>query len=276
MRKVTLLAAAVLASLALPAMAEGWSVTPIYSYQGKADTKDVKDEVKTTTYGIEASNEYFTFGYTKTKYDFKNSDDLDLNKLYGDVRYETRNPGTWGYFVGMGFAFGWEDDFHMSENYQLTPRAGFNYDFANDWFVALGVSLDFNEIKNYVDPVLLIAYRDPSQLGFSGSIGTYNHLQYRFSQGLALEGTVNYIDRDVYQLADKAKHGAAREGYFMEKSVSANAGIVASPIDMLTLKAGVEARFDREYKVYDKDGHKLATYDSDPSYGFYLSGSLHF
>ncbi len=275
MRKVTMLAVA-LACFALPAMAEGWSVTPIYSYQGKADTTNVRDEVKTTTYGLKASNEYFTLGYTKTEYDFKNSDDIELNKLYADAKYEQRNPGTWGYFVGMGAAFGWEDDFHMTENYQLTPRAGINYDFANDWFVALGVAFNLSEIENYVDPVLLIAYRNPSDLGFSGSIGTYNHLQYRFSQGLALEGTVHYIDREVYQLADKAKRGAARDGYFMEKSIAANAGIVASPIDMFTVKAGVEARFDREYKFYDKDGNRLCTYDSDPSYGFYLSGALHF
>ncbi len=275
MRKLTLVAAA-LACFALPAMADGWSVTPIYSYQGKADTKNAKDEVKTSTYGIVAANEYFTFGYTKTKYDFKNYDDLNLNKIYADAKYESVNRGTWGYFVGMGAAFGWEDDFHMSKNYQLTPRAGINYDFANDWFVALGVALDLNKIENYVDPMLLIAYRDPSQLGLSGSIGTYNHLQYRFSEALAIEGTVNYIDRDVYQLADKAKRGPAREGYFMEKSVSANVGVVASPVEMFTIKAGVEARFDREYRVYDKDGHKLDTYDSDPSYGFYLSGSLNF
>ena len=274
MRKVTLLAA-VLACFAAPAMAN-WSVTPIYTYLGKADTKDVKDEVKTSTYGLEVANEYFTFGYTRTNYDFKNSYDIDLNKLYADAKYDKINRGTWGYFLGMGVAFGWEDDFHMSKNYQITPRAGVNYDFGNDWFVSLGVGFDLNEIENYVDPVFLIAYRDPSALGLSGSIGTYNHIQYRFSDAVALEGTVNYIDRDVYQLADKAKHGAAREGYFMEKSISANAGVVATPIDMFTLKAGVEARFDREYKVYDKDGHKLRTYDSDPAYGFYLSGALNF
>ena len=275
MRKTCILAALATCAFA-PAVTSAVTVTPIYSHLGSADFDGSDGDVKTTVYGIIGENDMFTFGYTKTSYDFSRFTDVDLNKLFGDVRYTRVNPGSIGYFVGAGLSFGWEDDFNISENYSFTPRGGINYNFDADWTLSGGVAMNFNEIENYFMPILTLAYRDFNDLGFSGIFGTYNRAQYRFSQALAVEGNVRGIDREIYQLADKSRNGAAREGYLMERAISASAGVVVTPIDALTLRAGVEARFDREIKLYNKNGDKLTKNDVDPSYGLYINGTLSF
>lgn len=274
MRKICILAAVAACAFA-PAMTSAVTVTPIYSHLGSADFDGNSGSVKTNIYGLRADSEMFSLGYTKTTYDFSNTDDIDLHKLFGDVRYTQVNPGSLGYFVGAGLAFGWEDDFNMSENYSFTPRGGINYNF-DEWTISAGLHVNFNEIENYFQPILTAQYRSFDDLGFSGIFGTYNRAQYRFSNAMAVEGSLTGIDRDIYQLADEKKYGRAKEGYLMERSISAQAGVIVNPIDALTLRAGVEARFDRELKLYDKDGNKLGKNDVDPSYGLYINGSLKF
>ncbi len=277
MRKLAFLAATTLVCLSAPSMAADFTVTPVYSHLGAADFDGASGDVKTSSYGLVGNNDFLTLGYTKTEYDFSNRPDVDMNKVFADLRYAKVNPGTLGYFVGGGLAFGWEDDFHPSENYSITPRAGLNYDFGNEWRVTGGLSMNINEIENYFQPIFMVHYRSPDSLGFSGVFGTKNHAQYRFTNAMAVEGTLRGIDRDIYQLSDdNSKHGSAAEGYLMERSIAASAGVVLNPLDALTLRAGVEARFDRELKVYDKDGNKLGKQDIDPSYGLYINGSLSF
>lgn len=274
MRKILVLAAAA-ALASTPAMAEFW-VTPTYSHMSSADLDGTNDKAKTSSYGIVGGNDYVTLGYKKTEYSFNDSDDLDLNLLYGDLHVSGGLTDSLGYFAGVGLTLGWEDDFNPSENYSLKPRAGLTYDFGNDWAISGGVDTNFNEVENYFQPILLVKYRQIGDYGLSAVLGTSNHVMYRFSDLIAVEGKVNGINREIYQLADKSKRGAARDGYFIERNIAANAGVVLTPASALTVKAGVEASFDREMKLYNKSGDLIGKRDVDPTYGFYLSGSVNF
>lgn len=274
MRKLCVLAAAA-ALVSTPAMADFW-VTPTYSHMSSADLSGTTDKAKTNSYGLVGGNEFITLGYKKTEYSFKNSEDLDLSMIYGDLHYAGSLTESLGYFAGLGASLGWEDDFNPSENYSIRPRGGLTYDFGNDWALAGGVDVNFNEVENYLQPILLVKYRKIGDPGLSAVLGTTNHVMYRFSDTLAVEGKVDGINRDIYQLSDKAKRGQARDGYFIERNIAANAGVVVTPASAVTLKAGVEANFDREMKLYNKNGDLIGKRDVDPTYGFYVSGSLNF
>jgi hypothetical protein len=277
MRKLTKLAAAMAFSAACAsASAAGFWLSPIYSYNSSADAGGFNGDVKTTSYGIQGGYDFFTLGYKSTDYEFDRNDWLDtLHLLFADIHYDGNFSQGFGYFLGLGGSFGWENDFSASDNYTVRPRAGLSFDFGNDFGAMLGLKANFNEADNRFAPIAAIKYRRLGDYGLSMVLGYPDtSLMYRFTQSIALEGSASFFNQDVYQLSDD--NAFAPEGYFWEDSVNANLGVVLTPLDALTLRAGVDATFSRDLKVYNSDGDEITTINSDPSYGVYVNGSLNF
>lgn len=277
MRKLSILAVAVtLGAMSAGAVASGFWLSPIYSSTSSADAGGFNGDVKTTSYGIQGGYDFFTLGYKVTDYDFDRNDYLGkLHLLYADIHHDGGFSDGFGYFVGLGGSFGWEDDFHASESYTLRPRAGLSFDFGNGFGAMLGLKANFNEADNRFAPIAAVKYRRLGDYGLSMVLGYPDtSLMYRFTQSVALEGAASFFNQDVYQLSDDSAF--APKGYFYEDSVNANVGVVLTPLEALTLRAGVDASFSRDFKLYNHDGDEIRTISADPSYGFYLNGALSF
>ncbi|MDY6322190.1 MAG: hypothetical protein SPL30_04670 [Succinivibrio sp.] len=278
MRKICALAAAAFTAAALSASADaaGFWVSPVYSHSASADMDGFNDEVTTTTYGIVGGYGLFTLGYQVTDYDFDSYDPINkLHLLHADVHYDGEFSDGFGYFVGIGGSLGWEDDFHPSEAYTVRPRAGVSVRLNPDFSLMLGLKANFNEAENRFIPIVALKYRSLGDYGLSGVFGyPETRVMYRWADWIALEGSVSAFNQDVYQLSDDS--ALARKGYFVEDSFNAAAGFVVNPVEAITLRAGVNATFDRDFKIYSNDGDEIHKYSSDPSYGFYLNGSANF
>ncbi len=277
MRKLTKLASAVAFGAACAsASAAGFWISPIYSSMSSADAGGFNGDVKTTSYGIQGGYDFFTLGYKSTDYDFDRNDWLDkLHLLFADIHYDGNFSQGFGYFLGLGGSFGWENDFHASENYTVRPRAGVSVRLNPDFSLMLGLKANFNEAENRFIPIVALKYRSLGDYGLSGVFGyPETRVMYRWADWIALEGSVSAFNQDVYQLSDDS--ALARKGYFVEDSFNAAAGFVVNPVEAITLRAGVNATFDRDFKIYSNDGDEIHKYSSDPSYGFYLNGSANF
>lgn len=277
MRKLTKLASAVAFGAACAsASAAGFWISPIYSSMSSADAGGFNGDVKTTSYGIQGGYDFFTLGYKSTDYGFDRNDWLDkLHLLFADIHYDGNFSQGFGYFLGLGGSFGWENDFHASENYTVRPRLGLSFDFGNGFGAMLGLKANFNEADNRFAPIAAVKYRRLGDYGLSMVLGYPDaSMMYRFTQAIAVEGSASFFNQDVYQLSDD--NAMAPKGYFWEDSVNANVGVVLTPLDALTLRAGVDASFSRDFKVYNHDGDEIRTVSGDPSYGFYLNGALNF
>ena len=108
-----------------------------------------------------------------------------------------------------------------------------------------------------------------ADLGWSGSIAyPATRVTYRPNETVAFEGVFLTV-KETYQLADNSK--VAAKGFVMEESYGVSAGIIYTPVKMLNIRAGVQSFFDREYTLYDKSGDEVASYDTDPSLGGYVT-----
>lgn len=277
MRKLLCAGAVLSASLlALPAYAGFW-INPVMSASGAADIDNSHgNDVKTTTYGIMGGNEFFTLGYKNTNYKFSGWDPIDkLQMLFADVHYASSFNETLGYFLGLELAAGWEDDFSLSDNYSIRPRAGISFAFDNNFSLLLGVKANFNEAKNRFIPIVGLKYRDPSEMGFSALLGYPDtSLQYRFNAYLALMGALSAVNQDVYQL--RSDSPLAHDGYLVEDSFNGRLGLVFTPVQAFTISAGVDASFNREYKLYNEYGDELATFETDNAWGGYINFDVNF
>lgn len=264
------------AIMAQPAYAGFW-VNPIMSASGAADIDDSHgNDVKTTTYGIMGGNEFFTLGYKNTHYSFSGWEPIDkLQMLFADIHYASNFNEHLGYFVGLELASGWEEDFSLSDNYSIRPRVGISYAIDRNFSLLLGVKANFNEADNRFIPIVGLKYRDPSEIGFSTLLGyPETTLQYRFNNYLALMGRFYAVNQDVYQL--RSDSPMAPDGYLVEESMNGRLGLVFTPMQTFSISAGLDASFNREYKVYNEYGDELKSWETDTAWGGYVNFDVNF
>ncbi len=231
--------------------------------------------MSTKVYKIMFGNDIFTVGYKTTDYDFSHYSPIDkLHLLFGDIHYEGSINTTVGYFVGTQASLGWEDEFHASDNYSLSPRAGLSFVINEDFSIQAGVCGNINEAKSVVLPILALRYRDPSDLGFSAVIGSENAARYRFNEYVAAEASLAIKNQEIYQLKDDSV--LAHKGYLVEESSNAKLGLIVTPLTAFNIRAGVSVDFDRDYKIYNHSGDKIRTIDTDSNVGGYLNCDYNF
>ena len=279
MRKLTVLAGAITLAVSLSAIeAQAWWVTPTYSTSSKADFDDFNGDVKSTSYGIMGGNEYFTLGYKATDYSLSGRDLFsDMHLLFADAKYDGKFSAQWGYFAGVGVAFGWEDDFHASDNYNIKPRAGVSYALNQDYTIVGGFGANLNEPDNMFYPILSLNYRNSSDIGLSYKLGfPYFDAMYRINNMFAFTGKVVAVPvkQDVYLLADDNR--VLSKGYLVEEYSEGSLGVEFTPHRAVAINAGLSVNFAREYNIYNSDGHEISSYETDPSYGAYLNVRANF
>lgn len=261
------------AVLAQPAQA--LSVSGSGAYNGKADIDGAGGaEAASSEYRLILNSRYFSAALKHTEYDFSGIDDPfdSLDHFAVDGRYDGSITSDLGFFTGLTWAAGFEDDIHLGDNYAVTPRAGLSWQFNPQVRFFFGGLAQFNEVDNQYLPILGVMLGREGDLGWSGSIAyPATKVTYRPAETYAFEGVFLTV-RDLYQLADDSR--ILPEGYIYEESYGVSLGAIITPIDLLELRAGVQSYFDREYTFYNAGGHEVASYDVDPSVGFY--GSVNF
>lgn len=267
MKKLSLLFIGVALSLNASA---AWQVTPYGYFSSKSDVKGTSNKASYSVYGFDARNENFGFGYKRTSYDFDHKTGFDdLNLIYGSVNYRDNLVGNLGYAVGTYLSLGFEDKVKVSKSYDLVPTAALTYDFQNDWSVLAGAGVSFNKAHNFGFGILGIKYRDPSQLGFSASIGYPRTMaNYRFTDMLAIGADAGAIRGGHYYL-DKSKQYAFEKGY--EACIYA----LITPVSQLSIKAGVGYNIDREIKFYENRSY-VGKMEFENEANFFVNGSVSF
>lgn len=266
-----LTAAAAAALCALPAQA--FYVNASGAYNGKADI-DGGGEASTAVYRLTVGGQYLTFFYKHTSWDFSGRDDPfdSLNYTGVDAHLDGSFSTNWGYFAGLTLAMGFEEDIHLEDNYAVTPRLGLSYQFLPGTRVFLGAAAQFNEVENQYLPIIGIEFGSQRDQGLTGSIAyPATRVTYRFNATWAVEGVFLTV-RELCQLADDSS--LLPQGYIFEESYGASAGVIVTPLEQLEIRAGLQSYFDREYTLYNKGGHEVASFDMDPSTGLY--GSVNF
>ncbi len=268
---------AAVALCVLAGSAQAFFVKADTSYNGQADVKGSGGaEVKSTVYQLSAGTENFTFLYKRTDYDFSGIDDPfdSLNRLVFDAHADGDFTGEWGWFGGLGLGFGFEDDFNADENYQIMPRLGISYMLTPTIKGFLGAAANVNEADNKFLPIIGIMFGRDSDIGLSGSIAyPATKVTYRLNSMFAVEGVFLTI-KELYQLNDDSKF--IKSGYVMEESYGVSAGVVFTPVKLLTIKAGLHGYFDREYTFYNRHGSEIGSNEHDDCIGGYLSVNLAF
>lgn len=262
--------------LTLSSGAFAYSLTASTSANAKADI-DGGGEMSSTVYNLNFVTEHFAFALKHTAYDYSGMayDPVDsLTFLRFDVRDEGKISGPVNYFAGLSYGIGFEDDVHLSDNYSIMPRAGIGYEFSKSIQGFIGAAANFNEADNKFLPIIGIKIGNDSDHGLSGSIAyPATRVNYRVNEMLAFEGSLLTV-KELYQLSDDSK--LYRKGYVMEESYGAALGVIFNPLKSLTIRAGLQSYFDREYTIYTDGGNEIASYDADPSIGGYLNFGLNF
>ena len=249
---------------------------------GSADS-DVKDsqngELNTQAYGVSVDTTYFSVGARRTDYDFSGINDYGFdsgNTIYADAHYNGDFSNNLSYSVGLMVGALYEDDFDLGDSYAVSPRAILGYRFTNGLTGFLGAYVNFNGADNVYLPIIGLKLGDESDHGWSGSIAyPATRVQYRFNNFWAVDGTFLTV-RDTFHLDDDNERGTLKDGYIREESYGVGVGVTLNPLTHFQVSLGLFSYFDREFKLYNPAGDEQDSFETDPTYGGYLRGSLVF
>lgn len=266
-------ALAVLLSLSTSSQA-GLGFSADYTGTGDADIDGQNSSLRTQSYGINASYSFIDFTARRTTYDFSGveNDPFDeLTKLQVRLHHKGNITSNISYLASLGLGVLYEDSLDVAESYNVTPTLALGWNFTNGMTAFLGACADLNPADNEYLPVIGLQLGDDKDHGWSGAIAyPATRVQYRFNPSLAVNATFLTV-RDTYHLDDDKSKGEWADGYFREESYGASLGATITPIQHLTFSVGVNTYFNRQFKVYDNDGNKIESFDTDPTYGGYFN-----
>lgn len=255
------------------------SLSTEYIGTGDADIDGQSSSLSTKSYGIRANYNFVSFSAHKTTYDFSGveSDPFDdLTKLELTFHHKGNFSSNLAYLASLGFGALYEDSLDLSESYNITPTLAFGWNFANGMTAFFGATANLNAADNVYLPVIGLQLGEDKDHGWTGAIAyPATRVQYRFNPSLAVNATFLTI-RDTYHLDDDKSKGEWADGFFREESYGTSIGAVYSPIKHLNLSAGVVTLFNRQFKVYDNDGNKIDSFDTDAAFGGYANISYSF
>lgn len=245
-----------------------------------ADIKGSNAEMKTTSYGINGGTDWISVGVTRTDYDFSNLNNApfdSLNKVYVDLRYDGYIASNIRYYAGLNLAALYESDLDIGNSYNISPRIAVGWEFMNGITAFAGAFASLNEADNIFEPIFGLEVGKNHELGWTGSIAyPSTRIQYRFNPTWAVDASFMTV-RDTYNLDDdSAKPAKLKNGYMREESYGLGLGVSYTPVQMVTISAGLVSYFDREFKFYDQGGNSIGTVETDNSNGAYVRAAINF
>lgn len=271
-------ALAVLLSLSANSQAK-LSFSADYTGTGDADIDGQSSSLRTHSYGFNVGYDFIDFTARRTTYDFSGveSDPFDeLTKLQITLHHKGNITSNISYLASLGLGALYEDDLDLSESYNVSPTLALGWNFTNGMTAFVGATANLNPADNVYLPVIGLQLGEDKDKGWTGAIAyPATRVQYRFNPTLAVNATFLTV-RDTYHLDDDKSKGNWADGYFREESYGASFGATVTPIQHLTFSVGVNTYFNRQFKVYDNDGNKIESFDTDPTYGGYFNVNYSF
>ena len=271
--KKLLIATAISSVLSLSS-AQAFYITPSFSHVSSS----VKggNDVGTSVWGLEAGGKYGSVSYSNTSYNVdksKNIDNLHNLTIRGEY-FDVIGDGL-SYYVGCSYTAAWQDDFHASKNYNITPFATLTYATDDELSFTFGGGASFSKPKNSLFPILQANFKNESQEGLSFSLGfPVNKLTYRFNEYVAASTEFDFNYSPYYLLSDDSAY--VPKGYIQDRSNEIQGYLTINPTQNFAIKAGAAYTINRKLKFYFDDGDELASFKLDNSLKFFLNGTASF
>lgn len=257
----------------LPAVSSAASVSADYIGLSDADIDGTSSSLGTHAFGMRADFSNVSLILRDTVYDFGNveTDPFDdLKKAEVLLRHNGHLATNIAYFTSLGLGVNFEEDVTLSDTYAVTPTAAVGYDFKSGITLFAGLTANLNAADNIILPVLGIKFGDDRDLGWTGSVAfPETKAQYRFSERWAADLSFVTVN-DTYHIDNDGKKGEWADGFFREESYGASLGATFTPAKNIRLSCGMMTMFNRTFKVYDNNGNKISSFDTDAAFGGYL------
>lgn len=246
--------------------------------------KSLNAEVETWSADTEISLSKLKIGYKYTSYQWSQPDRLpfgsgkdgpwtELHDISAGFHHSGMFNPEWGYFFGAGASSQFEKE--ISASYSGSGFAGLFYNVP-EWrlCIRVGGGASVNEVESEVMAMGGIEWNGFAETGLSIALGIPDtHIAYRFTpeSRIRLGLTMN---KGLYRLADDSP--VEKEGYLETERFGGFLEYELKPADFCKLSLGGAFFFDREYRLYDKDGNDERVYDLDDAGGGFASISFMF
>lgn len=248
-------------------------------YIAPADVKNGEGEVSVYTERALLRYGKFALSYTAAQYDWNDVDPLpfgngeddpwdNLHSLALSFRHDARSGENWGWFASATLTSDFEEE--MDESFGGSVASGIVYRPTKMWSLVAGAALRVSPLGVAVVPALGAQYGGQNGPNASGTGITAriafpsSEVKYTFSERFALRVGAAY-EGGTYRLADDSP--VEKKGYASLRGVSIGLYADWTPVENLSLSAGPEYRFARQYTFYDDDGDKDDSYDVDNALG---------
>lgn len=237
-----------------------------------SDVDALGQDVQQQDYKFAAGWNFIGFKYKHTVYDFSGNTKwlTHSDQFVIDLHHEgyfSGNDGM-GYFGGIGYGIGFEEDVHMNEAYFIPARVGVSIPLDSTLTGYIGAGANWNQADNKYIPIVGVKIGDPRDNGWHGGIAyPYTKIAYRFNPQWQVEARYDAV-KEVTQLRDRSP--LSQGGYLLEESSSAGLQVTWNPISTLSLYAGGKYFFDRDYDVYDQGGNCIYSTSVDEALGGYV------
>ena len=189
--KKSLLALTVAAAFTSSANAS-FFLTPSFTKSSDSDCEH-GDSLSYSKVGVTLGNEYVYGGFSFRDYDFDKKKDIEAKDIFFGGEYRSQFDNKLGYFVGGSLDFSYDEEFDISESYNVNAFGGLSYELGSGFSVIGGLGTYLTAPKNYFYPILMAKYNNANDLGLSFIVGLpTTSLNYRFSDQFALVADVKF------------------------------------------------------------------------------------
>ncbi|MBU1001123.1 MAG: hypothetical protein KKE73_01220 [Proteobacteria bacterium] len=187
----------------------------------------------------------------------------ELHELELSAQDMGRINKQWSWFYHAAVSVAYEEE--MDDSLGLFVAGGASYALNEAWAVQLGLGVTGHKTGWSVLPMLGVLWNQGAEQGFSARIGLpETELAYRFGPEWALR-LVGEMEEDTWRLADDST--LLSKGYVQESGLSVGLFADWSPAQNLCLTFGPEVFFERKTTIFNSDGDKRNSYDSDVAAG---------
>ena len=234
----------------------------------KSGIKGSDTEVSLTTYGVQASWSFLTFGYDYSRYSWSNPGDSEITSD-GKAPFESLHnaylsadavlPLREDWYINLAGGLNTSFEKELSRSFGASARAVLLRVFDSGWAVGVGAVGGYHPVRNLLIPAVGLSYGLPGQEGWTARIGMPRTMvRYGFSKNFALQAGAHYSSR-IYRL--KNNSAAAERGYFRKRNIRLGMQVEWSPLEDMTLEFGPYYMVSRKWQFYDRQDKRLSSMD---------------
>ncbi len=247
-----------------------------------AEFKDSPVEVSVGYQGLSVSYMGVSFRYRISTYNWKDAENIGFFPGNGDPWNELHALSISFRSVRLlgdetMLIYGLSGDIGAERQMSRSFGAGANLAvlrrFGESWSGSAGIMAAYHPLRFGVIPAIGLRYDDEDESGISASLGVPTNLKYRVDEQwrVVAEGG---MASGTYRLKDNSP--VSEKGYFRHRAIVPRLGVEYRPLPNLELSASGLYYFDRQWRVYDRRGSRIASSRLDSGPGFLLSAEWRF